>query len=150
MLWFKSKDTNATCPPSEVCNTMDCRLADLRSNQAAQKQIRERINVLTNKYFPMVYWWIVVCQKIGSHYFLNSRNICRGYIENTLKITLRELKADSKFFPQGLNKDQFDVDQFCQEMKDYFTTDQQIAELNKELTQLQESEKNLKKILGIK
>lgn len=128
---------------------MDCRLADLRSNQAAQKQIKQRITDLENKYFPLVYWWVVVCQKIGRCTIIDSRHICRGDVEQTLQATFRELKQDSRFFPRGLNESEFDVDRFCKEMKDYFTTDQQIAELNKELTQLQESEKNLKKILGI-
>ena len=151
-MWFKSKqvDKTITCPPSEVCSVMDCRLADLRANQAAQKEISSRIKDLEDKYFPMVYWWIVTCSKIGNHIFLlDHGKVCRGNIEITLQKTISELKANSNFFPRGLNVNQFDVDQFCKEMKDIFTTDQQLKELNHELNELVKSEKNLKNVLGI-
>lgn len=151
-MWFKSKqvDKTITCPPSEVCSVMDCRLADLRANQAAQKELASRIKDLEDKYFPMVYWWVVICTKVGQYCFLPHGSINRGNIENTLQMTLKELQIDSRFFPQGLNVKKFDVDQFCTEMKDMFSVNQQIVELRKELSRLQESEKNLKQILQIK
>lgn len=154
MLWFKSKNkdkvTEVTCPPSDVCKVMDCRLNDLRNNQSTQRKIKERIKDLENQYFPMVYWWIVTCSKIGNHIFLlDHGKVCRGDIERTLQKTICELKADSYFFSRGLNVNQFDVDQFCKEMRDIFTTDQQLKELNHELNELVKSEKNLKKVLGI-
>ena len=154
MLWFKSKNKDktieVTCSPSEVCSVMDCKLADLRANQAAQKELSSRIKDLEDKYFPMVYWWIVTCSKIGNYIFLlDYGKVCRGDIKRTLQITISELKADSNFFPRGLNVNQFDVDQFCKEMKDIFTTDQQLKELYHEFNELVESEKNLKKALDI-
>ena len=156
-LWFKSKNPNktveTTCPTSDICKTMDCRLADLRSNQVAQKQIKQRITDLENKYFPMVYWWVLICYKIGSRMHFNSKYICRGLIEDGLQMTLDVLKNKDGYLSHEIlgdnNFSNFDVDQFCKEMKDYFSTDQQVAELNQELKKLVESEKNLKAILKI-
>lgn len=153
-MWFKSKNTNKTCPPSEICSQMDCRLDDLRNNQAAQEVIKERIHVLKKKYFPMVYWWIVVCYKVGERMYFKPEHMCRGDIENVLQMTIGILKGSESWYAQNVLKindfSKFDVDQFCQEMKDYFTAEIQIAELKKELNKLVESEKKIKENLGIK
>lgn len=150
MLWFKSKNKDeiveVTCPPSDVCKVMDCRLNDLRNNQSTQRKIKERIKDLENQYFPMVYWWVCICQKVGKHNIISRNNICRWEIERTVQRTIFELQTDPYHV---MNECKFDVDQFCKEMKDIFTTDQQLKELNHELNELVESEKNLKKALGI-
>lgn len=150
MLWFKSKNKDKTieitCPPSDVCKVMDCRLNDLRNNQATQRKIKERIKDLKNQYFPMVYWWVCICQKVGRCNIISSDNICRWEIEATVQRTIFELLNDPYHV---MNKHKFDVDQFCKEMKDIFTTDQQLIELNQQLNELIKSEKNLKKALGI-
>lgn len=158
MLWFKSKNkdkvTEVTCPPSDVCKVMDCRLDDLRNNQVAQEVIKERISVLKKKYFPMVYWWIVICYKVGKRMYFKPEHMCRGDIENVLQMTIGILKGSESWYAQNVLKindfSKFNVDQFCQEMKDYFTAEKQIAELKKELNKLVESEKKIKEILGIK
>lgn len=150
MLWFKSKNkdkvTEVTCPPSDVCKVMDCRLNDLHNNQSTQKKIKERIKDLENQYFPMVYWWVYICQKVGECNIISPDNICCWEIERTIQRTIFELQTNPYHV---MNEYKFDVDQFCKEMKDIFTTDQQLKELNHELNELVESEKNLKKALGI-
>ena len=156
-MWFRSKNTNKTvkvaCQPPDMCMEMDCNLKKLRENQAAQKVVKERINVLKKKYFPMVYWWIVVCYKIGDRFYLNPKHMCRGDIENVLQTTIDILRGSDSWFAKEIlkidNFSEFNVDQFCKEMKDYFTAETQIAELNQELNKLVESEKNLKEILKI-
>lgn len=153
-MWFKRKDINKTTEityqKSEACNVTDNNLNNLRENQAAQRVIRERINVLEKKYFPMVYWWIVVCYKVGDRMYFNPKHMCRGDIENTLQKTIDVLRGSDSWFAREILEitdfSEFDVDQFCKEMKDYFTTETQIAELNQEYSKLIESEKNLKRI----
>lgn len=163
MLWFRNKSKKETaeykdkiventCLPSDICEVMDCNLYKLRSNQAAQKYIQERIDVLQHKDFPMVYWWACACQKMGVHTlgFCNG-NECSINIYKTLQLTLLELKRNSNMFPipQEINQGQFNVEQFCKEIKDLFTADQQIAELKQEYNKLIKSEKRLKEILNI-
>lgn len=156
-MWFRRKDINKTteitCQKSETCNVTDNNLNNLRENQAAQRVIKERINVLEKKYFPMVYWWIVVCYKVGDRMYFNPKHMCRGDIEDTLQKTIDVLRGSDSWFAREILEitdfSEFDVDQFCKEMKDYFTTETQIAELNQEYSKLIESEKNLKRILRI-
>ena len=151
MLWFRNKDKNETvkvnCSSSNLYNVTDCRLDDLRDNQAAQKAIKERIEKLKDKSFPMVCWWIVVCRQMPTWRLTSPNKLCRGDINTIMRHTADTLKHSHDI--NGINVNAFDVEQFCKEIKDLFNSEQEITELTNEYYKLVESEKRLKEILNI-
>ena len=150
---IKKDETKMNCKSEPNCPLFsdDC-LSELRYVQDEIKRLNNRIKNLQNKYFPMVYWWIVTCISCYPRYLeiyleTSSNHLCRGEIEGVMGSVIRQLQ--SHLFSNGVDRQQFDVEQFCEEMKDLFVTDKRISELQERVFELKKSENNLKKILGI-
>lgn len=129
--WFR-KNKNINKEKTEQTELIqNIQLEELRNAQTTIKEYEQRIRDLRNTRFPVVTWWIIKCKRIPTEGLINDYLIGNSCLDI--------ICSDSNF----------DVDQFFSELKLLFKNCNEIKELNKQISCLKKTEKQLKEKLGI-
>lgn len=144
----KKDSQDNVCDTSSPCEQADCLILDLRKVQNMIQEMELRLKNLQNKYFPMLFWWIAATMDAGrcmpGRYERGDfSNLTRGDIELCLKRLTFYLSN------RNIMTDDFDVDQFCSEVRDYIKNDAAIKQTEESISKLKAEEKRIKGLLGI-
>lgn len=136
------------CDTPSPCEQADCLILDLRKVQNMIQEMELRLKNLQNKYFPMLFWWIAATMDAGrcmpGRYERDDfSNLTRGDIELCLQRLTLYLSN------RNIMTDDFDVDQFCSEVRDYIKNDAAIKQTEESISKLKAEEKRIKGLLGI-
>ena len=136
------------CDTSYPCEQADCLIRDLRKVQNTIQMTEQRLRDLKNNYFPMLFLWMAATMDAGrclhGHYErVDFSNLTRGDIELYLN------RLTSYLSGRNIMTDEFDVDQFCSEVRDYIKNDAAIKQAEESISKLKAEEKRIKGLLGI-
>lgn len=139
-------DADRKCP--QECNVLN----ELRCVQNSIIELEQHKDDLEHMFFPTLYWAVVAivgCTngRIPGYLFY------RGSVDHIDKegvAMLLQYFKEELHKREDVNREKFDVDKFCQEVKDYMHTDDTLRNVNGKLNALYEKQSRLKEELGIK